>query len=181
MFERAVITPVGGEPVTVEAPGASLASKYVQSARLGAEPLDRPWFTHDQLFKAGDVTFEMGPLANESWGADPKAAPPSISTHPVSAFGCPARPAPPKVQTGLTLIVDKGHVRGARLFEAASPEVGIADQQIDFFYDGVFVRSAVTGADGVAPFKPAKNKAPDAYEARYAGNDRYMASSSRAL
>jgi hypothetical protein len=89
-----------------------------------------------------------------------------------------------KVETGLSLIIggDRArHVRGARLYEALSPEVGIAGQKIEFFYNGVLVGSSVTGADGVASFKPAKNKDPEAYEARFAGNDGYLASSSRAL
>ncbi|HYI45289.1 MAG TPA: GH92 family glycosyl hydrolase [Actinomycetota bacterium] len=152
MFEQAVITPVGGAPVTVEAPGASVASKYVQSAQLGTGELDRPWFTHDELFKAGDVSFEMGPLANESWGADPKAAPPSISTHPVSAFGCPARPSPPKIATQLEY-VGAPVVRGsdvelaARLTdESGSP---LSGKTVTFEILGQTI-PAQTDSDGVA-------------------------------
>ncbi len=89
MFESAVIDPIGDGPTTtVTAPGATYVSKYIQSAQLGDEPLDRAWLTHDELFGAGSVSFEMGPIANESWGADPDQAPPSISTHALSSFGC---------------------------------------------------------------------------------------------
>ena len=89
MFEQAVIDPVGdGSDVVVGAPGASYVNKYVQSAQLGDEALDRAWFTHDELFDAGRVSFTMGPLPNESWGAAPEQAPPSMSTHDLASFGC---------------------------------------------------------------------------------------------
>ncbi|HYI45290.1 MAG TPA: hypothetical protein VE174_07515 [Actinomycetota bacterium] len=95
------------------------------------------------------------------------------------------RERPAKIETGLSLIIGGArdrHVRGARLFEALSPEVGIAGQTIEFFYNGTLVGSAVTGADGVAAFKPSKNnKEPAAYEARYAGNMVYTAASTRPL
>ena len=95
VFESATIAPVGGGPqATVTAPGASLANRYITSATLGAEALERPWFTHDELFGAGAVSFSMAPTADPEWGADAAAAPPSMTGHPLSAFGCPERTAP---------------------------------------------------------------------------------------
>ena len=89
-----------------------------------------------------------------------------------------------KIETGLSLVIEGAQarrVRGARLYEALSPTVGIAGQRIDFFAHGVFVRSVVTDAGGFAAFKPAKNKDSSVYEARYAGNDQYTAASTRPL
>lgn len=111
MFEQAVIAPTGSEQsVTVAAPGASFVNKYIQSATLGEgpleEPLDQAWFTHDELFGAGSVSFEMGPRENESWGADPEAAPPSLSTDPAAAFGCPRHETPDPIATTLTYVGD---------------------------------------------------------------------------
>jgi predicted alpha-1,2-mannosidase len=153
MFTGAVITPTGSdESVTVTAPGANFANKYIQSATLGTDNLDRAWFTHDELFGAGEVSFEMGPLANESWGADPEAAPPSISTHPVSAFGCPRQEKPEPVATTLTYTGDlraKGDnvVLAARL--TGSDGTGLAGALITFEIAGQTL-TATTDAQGFA-------------------------------
>ena len=89
VFESATIDPIGGpKQTTIHAPGASLLDKYVQSATLGEDPLDRPWVTHKELFKEGSVTFQMGPQANTAWGSDPEQAPPSMSSHELKDFGC---------------------------------------------------------------------------------------------
>jgi predicted alpha-1,2-mannosidase len=89
VFESATISPVGRKAdVVVKAPGASLSSKYVQSATLGDASLDRSWITHKELFRAGSISFAMGPSANEDWAAGKAAAPPSMSSDPLSAFGC---------------------------------------------------------------------------------------------
>jgi predicted alpha-1,2-mannosidase len=93
LFERAVIDPVG-EDFTIEiaAPGASAIGKYVQSAGLGTTELDQPWVTHGQLLRAGKLELQMGPVADKAWGSSAAAAPPSMSTHDIDAFGCDARP-----------------------------------------------------------------------------------------
>ena len=154
MFERAAIRPVGGEQVTIEAPGASAVAKYVQSATLGNSALDRPWFTHDQLLEKRRVTFEMGLQPNESWGASPEATPPSMSTHDLAAFGCPERvidePAP--IATRLTYVGDT-RARGesvdlaARLTDVdGNPLPGHA---VSFEIEGE-TWTAVTGPDGIA-------------------------------
>lgn len=85
LFERATIAQTG---FVVEAPGASQAAKYVESATLDGAPLERPWLTHDDLAGGGTVRFEMSPAPNPLWAADPAQAPPSTTTHPLSAFAC---------------------------------------------------------------------------------------------
>lgn len=154
MFERAVISPVGGDPVTVQAPGASFVNKYVQSADMGGEVLDRAWFTHDELFDSGNVTFEMGPLANESWGADPEKAPPSMSTHELAAFGCPAREIsePELIATVLTYTGDTRAKSDLVVLEAlltTAEGTAVADQAVSFEIAGQTLE-AVTDAAGVA-------------------------------
>lgn len=87
LFPRATIRLPSGS-FTVEAPGASLAGKYVQSARLNDAPLDRTWFTHQAIRPGGRLEFRMGATANEGWGVGTDAAPPSMSVEPLSWFGC---------------------------------------------------------------------------------------------
>jgi predicted alpha-1,2-mannosidase len=86
VFQRAVLDLPGRKDVTVEAPGASLPGKYVQSATLGGRPLERAWLTQTELRKGGTLRLEMGP-ARSTWAAD-GARPPSQSDSPLAAFGC---------------------------------------------------------------------------------------------
>ena len=151
MFEKAVIDPVGGNPVTVSAPGASPVSRYIQSADLGSDTLDRSWFTHEELFNAGGVSFELGLTPNESWASAPEAAPPSLSTHPLSAFGCPKREVAEPADTTLTYVGDtKGRGENVRLAASLTSEgTPVSGATLEFTYAG---QSAVatTNADGIA-------------------------------
>lgn len=68
-----------GGTFVIEAPGASRENRYVRSAMLDGEPLNRPWFYHRDLVDGGTLRLEMGPEPNESWGSAPEHAPPSMS------------------------------------------------------------------------------------------------------
>jgi len=58
--------------------GCSKENKYIQSARLNDETLDRPWFTHDDILNGSTLELEMGPYPNKEWGASAESAPPSM-------------------------------------------------------------------------------------------------------
>lgn len=88
VFERAEIRLPSGEPFVVEAPGASVAGKYVDAARLDGKIWNRVWFSHVRLADGGSLTLEMSPVANELWGSARSADPPSASTSPLERFGC---------------------------------------------------------------------------------------------
>jgi len=84
-FTGATIDVGHGKTFTIDAPGASATSKYVQSATLNDKPLDRVWFGDDILRAGGKLHLEMGPQSSQ-WGA--KDAPPSASDSSLDAFGC---------------------------------------------------------------------------------------------
>src|SRR3954454_7281101 len=86
-FEKATIRLEKGH-FTVEAPGASLTGKYVQSATLDGKPLPRAWFGDDAVRRHGVLHLDMGPVPNTTWATDQADAPPSASDAPLSAFGC---------------------------------------------------------------------------------------------
>ncbi len=92
VFERAVLDVPGPGDIVVEAPGASLTGKFVQSATLDGAPLDRAWVRHDEL--GGRVLrLQMGP-AESAWGTGSR--PPSLSDaaspdDALAAFGCASR------------------------------------------------------------------------------------------
>ncbi len=69
----------GGRRFTLEAPGASSANKYIQSARLNGEPLERCYITHEEIVAGGTLAFEMGETPNKDWAARESAAPPSMT------------------------------------------------------------------------------------------------------
>ena len=54
----------GHRRFTVEAPGASLVGKYVESASLDGQPLERAWFGNDALHPGGVLHLSMSPVAN---------------------------------------------------------------------------------------------------------------------
>lgn len=68
-----------GSAFVIEAKGASHKNRYIQSAKLNGEKLDRPWFYHETLVQGGKLQLKMGPKPNTSWGSAPEDAPPSLS------------------------------------------------------------------------------------------------------
>ena len=88
MFERAELALPGGRSFTVEAPGASLTGKYVQSASLGGKTLDRAWFRHDAIAAGKTLRLTMGSSPNAEWAGGAAAVPPSASTASLADFGC---------------------------------------------------------------------------------------------
>ena len=79
LFSKASIDVGGGKSFTVVANKVSRANKYIQSATLNSQPLNRTWFVQADVIKGGSLVLEMGPIPNKAWGAAPEAAPPSLS------------------------------------------------------------------------------------------------------
>ena len=74
-FEEVKIKLENGKTFTLKAKGCSKVNKYIQSAKLNGEVLNRPWFTHDQLMNGATIELVMGPLPNKSWGAGDDSVP----------------------------------------------------------------------------------------------------------
>jgi len=70
---------VGAEKwFTISARNVSAQNKYIQSAILNGDPLDRAWFTHADLASGGSLELQMGPPPNREWASAVEAAPPSM-------------------------------------------------------------------------------------------------------
>ena len=41
--------------------------------------LNKTYFHHTNMIPGGRIVFEMGPTPNKQWGAEPGAAPPSVT------------------------------------------------------------------------------------------------------
>jgi putative alpha-1,2-mannosidase len=69
----------GGEFI-IETKNNSSQNRYIQSANLNGNVLDKTWFYHDELIKGGKLILDMGKEPNKSWGSDPNKLPKSMST-----------------------------------------------------------------------------------------------------
>lgn len=81
-FGKSTINLPNGKSFTVKARNYSEDNKYIQSAKLRGKPLDRAWFTHEELLDGGVLELTMGPRPNVDWGKD--NLPPSGTTSEVS-------------------------------------------------------------------------------------------------
>ena len=66
-----------GNTFTLIANNCTSKNKYIQSATLNGEILDRTWFTHDDLMKGSTLVIEMGAYPNKNWCTEARRAPPS--------------------------------------------------------------------------------------------------------
>jgi putative alpha-1,2-mannosidase len=57
----------GGKTLVVKAKNASAEKKYIQSAKLNGEPLDVPWFDHDDIKDGAVLELKMGDQPSD-WG-----------------------------------------------------------------------------------------------------------------
>ena len=79
LFRQVTIHLGNGKDFVITANNDSEKNIYIQSATLNGKPLNKPWFTHDDIVKGAKLVLEMGPTPNKAWGAEPSAAPPSMS------------------------------------------------------------------------------------------------------
>ncbi|MCP3928028.1 MAG: glycoside hydrolase family 92 protein [Bacteroidetes bacterium] len=70
VFEHVSIDLGNGNTFEIHAHNASEENKYIQSAMLDGETLNKTWITHEAIMKGGKLVFEMGPKANKQWGID---------------------------------------------------------------------------------------------------------------
>ncbi|MGA7341319.1 MAG: GH92 family glycosyl hydrolase [Terracidiphilus sp.] len=82
IFEQSVIRLGNGKQFAIVAHHVSAQNKYIQSAQLNGEPLNKPWFRQSDLAHGGTLILEMGPEPNVQWGSAPEDAPPSMTEIP---------------------------------------------------------------------------------------------------
>lgn len=72
LYEKTVIKLGGlynrGQQFTIVAKNASRKNKYIQSATLNGEKLDKFYFAASELLKGGELIVEMGDTPNKMWG-----------------------------------------------------------------------------------------------------------------
>jgi predicted alpha-1,2-mannosidase len=56
-----------GKTFTIEARTASRSNKYIQSAKLNGQTLNKWWISQRTLVRGGTLTLELGPTPNQNW------------------------------------------------------------------------------------------------------------------
>lgn len=82
LFEEASIklnSPYDAGEFTIKANQISPENKYIQSATLNGEPLNRSWLSHEEITQGGILIFEMGADPNLEWGNNNADIPPSMT------------------------------------------------------------------------------------------------------
>jgi predicted alpha-1,2-mannosidase len=79
LFERSSIRTGSGKVFTITANGVSAQNKYIQSAVLNGQPLDRTWIFHHEIMDGGELAFEMGSQPNRTWASGSSGIPPDFT------------------------------------------------------------------------------------------------------
>ncbi|MCK4991110.1 MAG: glycoside hydrolase family 92 protein, partial [Bacteroidales bacterium] len=82
LFEEATIRlnhPYDTGEFTIKANHVSPANKYIQSATLNGESMNKTWLSHEEILQGGTLIFEMGPEPNLDWGSSGTDIPPSMT------------------------------------------------------------------------------------------------------
>ncbi len=79
LFPEVALNMGQGRTFTIKANHASLANRYIQSARLNGKPYEKTWIDFKTIQQGGVLEFQMGDRPNRDWGSDPGSAPPSLS------------------------------------------------------------------------------------------------------
>ncbi len=70
LFDKAEIELPCGKIFSVVAFHNSKKNKYIQSAYLNGKKINRPWVTHSEIMKGGNLKLHMGDHPNFNWGTD---------------------------------------------------------------------------------------------------------------
>ncbi|MGR6963941.1 GH92 family glycosyl hydrolase [Geodermatophilus sp. URMC 61] len=78
LFPHIVVKRPSGQTITIDAPGASADTFYVQSLSVNGRATSKPWLPESFVRTGGTLSFTMASTPNTAWGADPADAPPSF-------------------------------------------------------------------------------------------------------
>lgn len=70
-FSKIEIQQANGKTFTVVAKNCSKKNKYIQSATLNGEELNRPFISHSDIVKGSKLSLVMGDRPNKNWGITP--------------------------------------------------------------------------------------------------------------
>ncbi len=74
VFRHSAVALANGNEFSVVAENYAPDHKYIQSATLNGQSLNKPWITHEAILKGGVLKLEMGKYPNRDWGVSTEAA-----------------------------------------------------------------------------------------------------------
>ncbi|HTV57023.1 MAG TPA: glycoside hydrolase domain-containing protein, partial [Terriglobia bacterium] len=75
--------PYSGKAFTIKATQNPDGTPYIQSVKLDGRKYSKNWIDYHDMTRGGTLQFTLGDSPNQSWGAAPEDAPPSLSEeHP---------------------------------------------------------------------------------------------------
>lgn len=77
LFEKAVLHLKNNTDFIIRAKGVSGEKRYIQSATLNGEALNRAWLNHSEIAEGGELVFIMGKEPNVKWGNAAENLPPN--------------------------------------------------------------------------------------------------------
>jgi predicted alpha-1,2-mannosidase len=173
LFPHIVVKRPTGQTITIDAPGASADTFYVQSLKVNGAATTKPWLPESFATGGGKLEFTLANTPNTGWGAADADAPPSFRTGEV-AYRTSVNPGHLSVQPGgpaLNAAVTAQTITGAAgtVSWTAGPPAGItvspASGTIDVPANGpasapITVTAAATAATGFTSI-PVTLKAAD--------------------
>jgi putative alpha-1,2-mannosidase len=78
VFAHAEIRLPNGRTIRIDAPGAGVRNRYVQSLSVNGQDYRSAWIPWKLLANGGELVFAMGGDASQTWGAPVEVAPPSF-------------------------------------------------------------------------------------------------------
>ena len=78
LFPHITVTRPTGQTITIDAPGASDTTYYLQSLTVNGAATTKPWLPESFVNTGGSLSFTLGTRPNTTWGSDPADAPPSF-------------------------------------------------------------------------------------------------------
>jgi predicted alpha-1,2-mannosidase len=127
LFTRAVVKRSSGQVITINAPGASDTSYYVQSLKVDGKRSTRSWLPESFVAKGGTLDYVLGSRPDTSFGSNPADAPPSYSEGQRSFLSsvdpglAPVQPGETVAATLQAQAIDKGDT----LTWSAKPPAGV--------------------------------------------------------
>jgi predicted alpha-1,2-mannosidase len=99
LFPHIVVKRANGKTITIDAPGASGTTYYVQSLKVNGKATSKPWLPESFVATGGTLNFTMAATPNTAWGAAPADAPPSFRDGEV-AYRTAVDPGHASIQPG---------------------------------------------------------------------------------
>jgi predicted alpha-1,2-mannosidase len=126
LFEKAVVRPLGGHRLTINAPKNSVKNIYVQAATFNGQTLKSPTISADEVARGGTLSFDMGAKPS-TWGTTtPKAekTPVPLVDATKASFGETAATgaADVKAATDVSALTDDDSTTGVT-FASSDPEI----------------------------------------------------------